>query len=153
MDRDSPIHIYIHNYRHIVTSIFIYLIDIYKYVTGPCYVAVTLRTGVTAVVAALAPVPASAAPPPGADPALHAWFERQHSVAGAWCCDLSDGAVLAPEDWRASGTGYQARVNGEWRDIPPHALRDPAGGPNPTGSAVLWQRGGMIFCFAPGAML
>jgi hypothetical protein len=39
-------------------------------------------------------------------------------------------------------------------DIPADALRDPNGGPNPTGKAIVWylktDYGVHIFCFAPG---
>ena len=33
--------------------------------------------------------------PPGA---LHDWFEKQYSVEGAWCCDVSDGYLLEDND-------------------------------------------------------
>jgi hypothetical protein len=97
------------------------------------------------------------AAPPNADPALHAWFERQHSVAGAWCCDVADGHVLTAEQWRASANGYQVLLEGAWLDVPANALRDPAGGPNPTGQAVVWyvEMPDLfhIYCFAPGTEL
>ncbi len=97
---------------------------------------------------------ASAAPPPDADPDLAAWFHDQHSVSRAWCCDISDGHILDDSDWRTGPHGYQIRINGIWSDVPPDALRDPAGGPNPTGAAVAWwsvSDGGVrIYCFAPG---
>jgi hypothetical protein len=95
---------------------------------------------------------ARADPPPGADPALHAWFERQHNINGGWCCDLGDGEILPDDAWRITATGYAVRIGDAWQDIPPHALRDTAGGPNPTGHAILWHRGGIIFCFAPGTL-
>lgn len=106
-----------------------------------------------AAMAALAGI-ASAAPPPGADPALHAWFERQHSVHGLWCCDVSDGHILGEDEWRMTGGAYQVLISGQWHDVPMEAMRDPLGGPNPTGHAIAWYTvnsyGVHIFCFAPG---
>ena len=103
---------------------------------------------------------AKGAPPPGTDlnSALHAWFDRQHNVKGGWCCRLSDGHILADDEWRATGNGYQVKIDGDWFDITPNALRDPVGGPNPTGHAIVWYLkhsgfGVSIYCFAPGTML
>jgi hypothetical protein len=50
------------------------------------------------------------------------------------------------------------RIEGDWHapesDVPATSLRDPLGGPNPTGHAVVWwtQAGDekVILCFAPG---
>lgn len=101
-----------------------------------------------------ATVRAHAAPSPDADPDLHEWFEHQHSVAGAWCCNVADGMVLADRDWRHAADQYEVRIDGQWRAIPPDALRDPHGGPNPTGAAIVWFARVLddvrIFCFAPG---
>lgn len=103
-----------------------------------------------------------AAPPPGTDMdgPLHHWFDTQHSVTGAWCCRVSDGHVLADKDWRQAWGRYEVHVEGRWVPVPPDALRDPHGGPNPTNSAIVWylvggdEAGGAswvnIFCFAPG---
>ena len=99
---------------------------------------------------------AYADPPSGTDLASpqHAWFERQHSKAGAWCCNVSDGHLLDDKDWRHGDAGYEVRINGGWEAIPSDALRDPAGGPNDTGHAVVWYRineyGLKIWCFCPG---
>jgi hypothetical protein len=97
---------------------------------------------------------ACAAPPPNPDPVLHQWFESQHSVAGAWCCNIADGYILADQDWRHAGDHYEARIDGIWYPIPPDALRDPHGGANPTGAAIVWYLRAdddlRIFCFAPG---
>jgi hypothetical protein len=94
------------------------------------------------------------APPPNPDPVLHQWFETQHSVAGAWCCDVADGYILADKDWRQAGDHYEVRIEGQWYPIPADALRDPHGGPNPTGQAIVWYTGAgsylRIYCFAPG---
>jgi hypothetical protein len=97
---------------------------------------------------------ACAAPPPNPDPVLHQWFETQHSVVGSWCCDVADGFILADKDWHQDGDHYEVRIGGQWHPIPSEALRDPLGGPNPTGAAIVWYRGEgadlRIFCFAPG---
>ena len=90
--------------------------------------------------------PALASPPPDANPDLHAWFDRQHAVSGAWCCNL---------EWRSTGDAYQVLIGGEWHQVTPDEIRDPAGDPNPTGQAIVWYRqydGGFlkIYCFAPG---
>jgi hypothetical protein len=101
-------------------------------------------------------VRAHGAPPPGTDmdSLTHQWFETQHSVAGAWCCDVADGFILADKDWHQAGDHYEVHIGGQWRPIPPDALRDPKGGPNPTGSAIVWYRQSgddvRIFCFSPG---
>ena len=99
-------------------------------------------------------VAAGAAPPPNPDPVLHQWFETQHSVAGAWCCDVADGFILSDNDWHQQGDHYEVRIGGQWHPIPADAIRDPHGGPNPTGAAIVWYRGSgedlRIFCFAPG---
>jgi hypothetical protein len=98
--------------------------------------------------------PTGAAPPPDADPQRHAWFERQHSIAGKWCCDVADGHVLDDSDWRATSEHYQVRLKGAWFVVPPDTLRDPSGGPNTIGRAIVWyvvtEAGVEIMCFAPG---
>lgn len=100
--------------------------------------------------------PAYPAPPPGLapNPELHAWFERQHNVSGAWCCDISDGHILNDEEWRMTGDHYEALILGRWYPIQPDQLRRDMNDPNPTGSAVVWylviEMGVTIFCFAPG---
>jgi hypothetical protein len=100
--------------------------------------------------------PSLAAPPPEADlnGPLHAWFEHQHSVTGDWCCSLADGHILADSDWRVFDDHYEVWINGIWYPIPATALRDPLGGPNPTGHAVIWwsqvRNEIVIHCFAPG---
>jgi hypothetical protein len=108
------------------------------------------------IVLLLFALPCFAAPPPGADldGPLHAWFEHQHSITGAWCCKVADGHILAESDWRAAGGHYEVWIDGTWRPVPATALRDSLGKPNPTGHAVVWwTRVGhetVILCFAPG---
>jgi hypothetical protein len=102
-------------------------------------------------------IPCLAAPPPNADPRLQPWFDHQHSVGGDWCCHVADGHILSESDWRASGDHYEVRINGIWHSIPNSAVRDPNGGPNPTGHAVAWWVGSgdelAIVCFAQGTEL
>lgn len=104
-------------------------------------------------------LPCFAAPPSDAGPdgSLHVWFEHQHSITGAWCCNLADGHVIAESDWRTSDGHYEVKIEGNWHMVPASALRDPLGGPNPTGHAVVWwkQVGSdtVILCFAPGSEL
>lgn len=108
------------------------------------------------VVALLSCQPAYANPPPGTDltSPRHVWFEHQYSKTGAWCCNVADGHLLDDKDWRHGAAGYEARINGKWEPIPDNSLRDPAGGPNDTGHAVVWYRineyGLKIWCFCPG---
>jgi hypothetical protein len=95
-----------------------------------------------------------AAPPPDANPRRHAWFERQYSVAGTWCCNSADGHVLDDSDWRILDQHYEVRLAGAWFVVPLDAMRDPRGGPNMIGRAVVWyvitEAGLDIKCFAPG---
>ena len=95
-----------------------------------------------------------AAPPPDVDPQRHAWFERQRSIAGTWCCDSADGHVLDDSEWRTTSRHYEVRLAGAWFVVPARALRDPDGGPNLIGRAVVWyvitEAGVQIMCFAPG---
>ena len=125
----------------------------------PTLITVTIppvTTAFLAMLALLTPSSGLAKPPLGlqVDPELHAWFERQHSVTGAWCCDISDGQMLADDEWRVVGEHYEVRILGMWLGVGPSQLRDPAGGPNPTEHAVVWytttEYGVRIYCFAPG---
>lgn len=99
---------------------------------------------------------AAAKPPPGIDlnSPLHHWFHAQHSITGAWCCDISDGHILDDSQWRTHGGVYQVKIGNGWVNVPDKARRDPAGGPNPTGHAIVWYNvtpwGIEIYCFAPG---
>lgn len=107
------------------------------------------------LILALLAVPALAAPPPGTvDGPIHQWFERQHNIQGLWCCNLADGLVLDSEDWRSTGAHYEVRIDDAWITIADSQLRDPNGGPNPVGKAVVWftanEHGLRVYCFAPG---
>ncbi len=91
---------------------------------------------------------------PHDDSPLSLWFARQHSLRGGWCCDLSDAYYLGDDDWTAARDGYRVRIGDRWVPVPPDRVRDPAGGPNPTGNAIVWygESGGAvtIYCFSPG---
>ena len=101
---------------------------------------------------------AKAAPPPGTDmdSKMHLWFEMQHNIKGSWCCNLGDGHVLEENEWRAKNGYFQVMISGQWRDIEHWMWRDPKGGPNPTGKAIVWfqytQWGLQIYCFTPGSL-
>lgn len=92
------------------------------------------------------------------NPIIHAWFEKQHNFRKQWCCDISDGHILSDNEWRVHDDAYQVSVLGNWHAIPQDHLVDPAGGPNPTGAAVVWYNvydtpegpTVSIFCFTPG---
>lgn len=106
--------------------------------------------------ALLAQTAARAAAPPNPDPALHEWFDRQRSVRGILCCSIADGHILSDEEWRINGAFYEVFIRGEWHRVLPSQLRDTAGGPNPTGRAIVWyaiRDHVVIYCFAPGTEL
>lgn len=105
---------------------------------------------------------ARAKPPLGplAHPEWHDWFEKQWSIGHKqWCCNVSDGHLLDDDEWRANGNHFEVLIEGKWYQIPDSAMRDPKGGPNPTGQAIVWYNmmgvysGSpipLIYCFAPG---
>lgn len=96
------------------------------------------------------------APPSNPDPVLHEWFDRQRSVRGILCCSIADGHILSDEEWRINGAFYEVYIRGEWHRVLPSQLRDTAGGPNPTGRAIVWytiRDRVIIYCFAPGTEL
>jgi hypothetical protein len=99
---------------------------------------------------------AQAAPPPGAPGEYHEWFEKQRSIGSMPCCSVADGHILNEDEWRATGSGYEVRINDEWIPVPATAMRDIViGGANPTGHAVVWYlitstKDVRIYCFAQG---
>jgi len=85
------------------------------------------------------------------------WFERQHNIDGGVCCGSYDAYFLSDDDWVMTAHGYRVHLGDGWYDVPPSKMRDTAGGPNPTGQAIIWyaQSEGetpVIWCFAPGTM-
>jgi hypothetical protein len=89
-------------------------------------------------------VPAAAAPPPNADPALAPWFRSlMQPGTGLSCCSISD--CRATES-RVKNDHYEALIGENWFVVPPEKILDRTD--NPTGRAVVcWtpQRG--IVCF------
>ena len=89
-------------------------------------------------------LPASAEPPPNADPALAPWFRSlMQPGTGMSCCALSD--CRATES-RIEGDHYEALIGEKWFVVPPERILDRTD--NPTGRAIVcWtpQRG--IVCF------
>ena len=71
-------------------------------------------------------MPATAAPPPGADlrSPEHAWWECHLQPASkVGCCEEADGHVLGDNDWRTREQPggrwvYQVRVDEKWFDVP-----------------------------------
>lgn len=112
-----------------------------------CCVMVCFAIGIAIVVA-------HAEPPPGPPGPNHAWFEKQHAANGAWCCNVSDGHVIGDDEWRMAGDHYEVLIYGKWYPVTNDHLVNPAGGPNPTGHAIVWytyhQWGPTIYCFTPG---
>ncbi len=111
-----------------------------------------------AAVIGLLAAPALADPAPGTnlDAPMHQWFERQYSLRGAWCCNLSDGHLLDDTEWRSTAGNFEVLISGHWWPVEADKLRDPNGGPNPTGKAIVWyttgESGLNIYCFAPGTL-
>ena len=94
----------------------------------PCQ-TMTLNGAMLVLLLAIVPAAARAEPPPGTDLGgpEHAWWARQHSFEGASCCGEADGFVLADEEVRVRGDGYQVLVDGVWRDVPADAMSQPDG--------------------------
>ena len=95
---------------------------------------------------------AFAAPPPGPlDPIIAEWFRTlTNPKTGAFCCDTSDGHILATENVRTAGDEYLVRFDGAWHRVPKDAVLDRID--NPTGQPVVFAAGNVIFCFVRPAM-
>ena len=91
---------------------------------------------------------ARAAPPEGADPALHGWFESlKQPGTGLSCCSIAD---CRPTEYRLAGNGYEAWLDHRWVRVPEdRVLRQP----NPVGRAVVCRSpaNGSILCFVPAS--
>jgi hypothetical protein len=106
-----------------------------------------MRLSLTALaLAVMLASPARAAPLPNADLTLKPWFESLKDKDGNGCCALAD---CRPVEARPGPSGYQAFIEGAWRDIPADAVLDHRD--NPTGHAIAcWTYAGgspHILCF------
>jgi hypothetical protein len=110
-----------------------------------------------------------------------AWFGRQHSSFGGYCCDVADGHMLTDADYTFDPDGgvtltmkdggkiiiAPAFVHGSWDGMAqvqhgtdaPTFQQTAAPDPNPTGYPVIWYTGQLnagdtanIYCFSPGAL-
>jgi hypothetical protein len=75
---------------------------------------------------------ASATPPENADPAFAPWFESLQAPNGTSCCTIADCRTT---DYRTTGQGYEALVDGRWLTVPPDRVLQHSA--NPTGRAVV----------------
>ena len=79
---------------------------------------------------------------------IRAWFKSVIAPNGVPCCDISDGH-RTEYDFRAGA--YWVPIEGEWMQVPPHAIIRDRG--NPVGEAVVWyvhHRGRIVIsCFVP----
>jgi hypothetical protein len=89
-------------------------------------------------------LPAFAAPPPDADPALAPWFNSlRQPWTNALCCSVAD---CRPVQSRLSDGHYEAFIEGEWRQVPDRLILNRSD--NPTGRAVAcWTPRVGILCF------
>lgn len=80
--------------------------------------------------------PASARPPPGADPALAPWYQSlTNPHTGGSCCDIADCRILPV---RILDGHYEVDYNGSWRVVPSDVVS--ARPDNPTGNYVTCVR-------------
>lgn len=110
------------------------------------------RAAAVLILLLLGNAPLAVAAPPRdrvLDPEISSWFRSLRNPSlkgfGGVCCDEADGRVLDDGDWRVGPSGYQVRIEGDWRDVPEAAVL--ARVPNPTGGAVLFLYRGEILCF------
>jgi hypothetical protein len=92
----------------------------------------------------LVPLPALAAPPPDADPALSPWFQSlRQPGTGVSCCSIAD---CRPVDYRTTPDGYEVFVDNRWQKVPPEKVLQRAD--NPVGRAIVcWTKLTGIMCF------
>lgn len=81
-----------------------------------------------------------------ASPEIQKWFSSQHNAHGGWCCDQADGERY-DSNYTMNNDGSVTLADGTrieaWKVLT---------GPNPTGHAILWHTGSLIYCFAAGPM-
>ncbi len=66
------------------------------------------------------------------------WMAKQRNKLGHPCCNGDDVLILEPGQWRIHKGYYEAWVDGKWIWVNDARLLDPTGGPNPTGTALVW---------------
>ena len=102
---------------------------------------------------------ARAAPPEGVDPESPTakWYRGLESNTGGSCCSLADCRRVEARHGGpvgGDGSGWQARLDGVWVDIPERAVLHNK--ENPTGESVAcWTngsaRGIYVYCFVKGS--
>ena len=97
--------------------------------------------------------PVLAAMAPNFPPQHHDWLEQQRSPIGVKCCDPGDCWVvsyrLVPVAPGSRMSGYQARLDNDWIDIPSDTVNRAAD--NPVGGAILCiSLARHVWCFIPG---
>lgn len=103
--------------------------------------------------ALLIAMPAVAAPPEHADPALAPFFQSlKQPGSGASCCSIAD---CRPVKTRIGSTGLQAFIGtqfpgapNEWRDVPDDVVI--RGVANQVGAPILCFLGGSVRCYLDG---
>lgn len=75
------------------------------------------------------------------------WFKGLRNQNGFSCCDGTDGTKLEDPDWRMTDDGFEVKLEGEWRAVPPEAVLKAS---NRVGYAMVWIWNGRIACFMPG---
>lgn len=85
----------------------------------------------------LLPTVAFAAPPDGADPALHGWYQSlQDPVTGGSCCGAADCRHFPTSTYTDPDgkTHYRVHVGDAWLPVPDNAILERVD--NPTGEIV-----------------
>ena len=81
-------------------------------------------------------------------PDIRAWFKGIIASNGVPCCDMADGHRT---DYDFRDGAYWVPIEGQWMQVPEHAVIRNRG--NPVGQAVVWyvhHGGGIIIsCFVP----
>ena len=95
----------------------------------------------------LVALPASAAPPPDADPTLSPWFQSlRQPGTDVSCCSIAD---CRPVDYQVGPMGYEVWITGRWHAVPPERVI--RGKANPLGRGVVCYTPPLgILCFIPG---
>lgn len=78
---------------------------------------------------------------------FHYVYEGWLTATGGSCCNDQDCAPTEGR-WRFGPDGYEVQIAGEWRKVPPIAVRPYT---SPDGDAHLCVWHGNILCFVPGS--